>query len=155
MPRPLPPIPSGIQIVNSDGSITIFFRGLWQQIVNSFLLTSDVAIPSGAGQNATIAPTTAFIPQVAGWYRVSYYLRKTINDGVSSSLTMTIGWTDHGQPLTQSGAALVTDTAQAQQNGSFLFYSDAVAPITYAIAYASNTPGAMKFNYGVVVEQMA
>lgn len=105
--------------------------------------------------NASIAATPILVTQTAGLYRVSYYLRITTAAGVSSSVTVTIGWTESGVPLTLSGAALTTNTIQSVQTGSYLIRSDGAAPITYAVTYASNPAGAAKFRLDVVVESVA
>lgn len=155
MPRQINIIPADTKIVDNAGAITVFFRLAWQSLVDAFQLAATRAAVGANTQNAAIATTIAWTTAQAGVFRVSWYLRKTVADGVASSLTMTIGWTDKAAALAQSGAALVVDANVAQQNGSVLVRADANSSLTYAVAYASNTPGAMKFDVVVEVEEMA
>ena len=152
MPQSLPPIPQGVPIVDPNGAITAFFRLRWEDIITAFTTTPSIANVPKRTQTAAIATVAAFTTKRAGTYRISYYLRKTVADGVSSSLTFTWGWTETGVPLTESAAALTTDTTAAQQSGSKVVYADAATDLTFAVAYASNTPGQMTFRLDVVVE---
>ena len=155
MPARLPYIPSGTKIVDKTGEITTFFRLLWQQLIDFSQYAPTAAVATKPSpQTANIPTENAYVTTVEGWYRVSYYMRKTAADGVSSSLTMTLGWTDHGTALTQSFAALTLDTTGAFQSGSILVYCDAYSGITFAVAYASNTPGLMAYMSNVTVEQL-
>lgn len=156
MPQSLSPIPIGTPIVDpADGTITVFFRQAWELIQNAFLLVPTLVVTAALTQGASITTTALVTAPGAGLYRVSYYLRKTVADGVSSSLTFTWGWTEGGTPLTASAAALTTDTSSANQQGSILVQSDTSADLTYAVAYVSNTPGQMKYDVHVVVERLA
>jgi hypothetical protein len=155
MPRQINIIPADTKIVDQNGAITLFFRLAWQSLVNAFQLAATRASLAELTKGAAIGTTIAWTTAQAGVFRVSWYLRKTVADGVSSSLTITIGWTDKAAAETQAGAALAADTNVAQQNGSVVVRADANTSLTYAVAYASNTPGAMKFDVVVVVEEMA
>jgi hypothetical protein len=155
MPSTLSPLVLGARLVDKVGGTTLFFLERWQQLIGSFQVSPNVARTQALGLSASLPATTAYIPLVAGLYRVNVYLRKTAADGVSSSLTLTIGWTESGVPLTQSFAALTTDTTGSVQATSFQVWSDASAPITTAVVYASNTPGAMQYREDVDVEQKA
>jgi hypothetical protein len=151
MPLPPQPIPAGVALVDlKTGAPTVYFRLFLQQLLNA--IVTDLASLSFAGQTASIAVTTAFVPATAGLYRISYYLAKTVADGVSSSLTFEYGWTDHGAARTESEAALTTDTVGAEQSGSKVVYSDANAPLQYAVTYASHTAAKMTYNVWVTVE---
>lgn len=157
MPQTLSPIPEGVAIVEpQDGAITIFFRLRWDELIQGFQLTPTVANPTTVtGASASVVTTSAYLTLAAARYRVSFSMHKTVADGVASSLTMTISWTRGGVALSQTFAALTTDSNTAQQNGVLLINADAATDINYAILYASNTPGAMKFERDVIVEQLA
>lgn len=104
-------------------------------------------------QSTSLSTTPIPLPSLAtGAYRITYYTRKTTADGVSSSLTITLSWTESGQALTVSGSALTTDAATAVQTGTLLILSDAASPISYSTAYVSNTPGTMKYRLFILVE---
>lgn len=159
MPRQLPPIPAGTPIVEKDpvfGAINTFFRLAWQNLIDGAILTPNVAeVEVTTPTTALIPISNAFVTRTGALYRVTYYLRKTVADGVNSSVQIAIGWSDHGTALAQTFAALVTDTTSAFQTDTLFFWADGGSAITYAIAYASNTPAKMAYNYYVLVEQMS
>ncbi len=149
----LSPIPGGVAITDKAGVITTFFRLRWQELIDRFRFTPSVANTTVTGQAAAIGTTTLYTAVTAGLYRVSWYLRKTLADGVSSSLQVTIGFLDLGQAESVTGAALTTDTNAAFQSGNVqLIRCDANSDITGEVAYASNTPGAMQFDAAFTVE---
>jgi hypothetical protein len=146
------PIYLGDQIVDKDGRITERMRLLWQQVIDGFAGTSAKASLSRSNQTAALVTTSVVTLTAGGRYRLSYYLRKTIADGVSSSAAVTFGWSDTAVALTEAFAALTTDTSAAHQSGSILVNADASTDITVAVAYASNTPGQMAYSITVTVE---
>lgn len=154
MARALSAIPVGSQIVDKAGAITIFFRFRWQQLIDSFAQSPVVGQIQKPGQTAALGATAIYTTKSAGWYRVSFYMRKTVIDGVSSSLTATMSWTETGVPLTETGAALATDAVSAQQTGEKTVWADGATDITIAIAYASNTPNRMTYRLDASVEQL-
>lgn len=104
-------------------------------------------------QSASISSTSIALPSiVAGLYRVSTYMRVTTVDAVSSSLTVTVGWTDGLVACTRSGVAMTGNTTGTNQGNVFTILSDASSPITYSTTYASNTPGQMVYKLTVLVE---
>lgn len=105
-------------------------------------------------QTASIGTTALPLGTLTeGMYRVSYAARITTPGTVSSSLTVTIGWTQ-AVALSQAGAAMTGNTTATQQNGSFLIRVDAATTITYATTYASAGATAMVYRLDVVVEQV-
>lgn len=155
MPNVLAPIPVLAAIVNpKEGTITNFFRLRWQSLIDGFQQSNNVANTPVTAQTAAITTTNAYVTLAAGLYRVSYYMRKTAADGVSSSLAFTLGWTDNGVPVTYTNPALTLDSVVAVQSGSSVVYADANAAITFAVAYASNTPGKMTYNLYIVIESL-
>lgn len=107
-------------------------------------------------QTAAITTTPLALPAIsAGFYRVSVYYVTTTAAGVSSSLTVTIGWTDNAQPTSRAFPALVNGALASNGGGDFLIHTDDNSPITYAVAYASNAANQMAYNLGVIVEALA
>lgn len=157
MPRTLSPIPLQAAIVDRAGAINDFFRLRWQELIDGSLFTPSVAsVSSGTpAPSASLATTAVYTTKTSGRYRVSYGLHKKTPDGVSSSLTVTIGWVQGGIALTKTFAALTLDTVLAEQDGVIPFRADANIDITIAILYASNTPGLMAYEYDVTVENLA
>ena len=155
MPQSLGPLPQGVTLVAEDLSPTTFFRLLWQALRDSMTRTPTEARISGSGQTAALATTAIFTTTLQADYHVGYYIRKTTADGVSSSLTVTLGWTANGVAQTRVFAALTTDTTGANQSAVIPILADALTDITIAIAYASNTPAAMAYLYRASVQRLA
>lgn len=109
------------------------------------LTTQSAAIGATDFSGATLS---------SGLYRVSYYARITTPDGVSSSLTVTFDWTDGGATPSFSGAAITGNTVTSYQSETKLIHIDSLSPIRYSTAYASNTPGAMKYMLSFALESM-
>lgn len=87
----------------------------------------------------------------AGVYRVSYYARITEPASISSSLQVTISWTDGGVAQSLTGAALTGNTSTTLETFSYLIHIDAGSPVRYAVAYGSaGTP--MQYRLDVVLE---
>ena len=108
------------------------------------------------GQAGSIG-ATSLVPggSSTGLYEVSYYTRVTQAAGVSSSLTVTIGWTDHTIALTLSGGALTGNSTSTLQTFSRLFFCDGNTPITYSTTYASNGAPVMQYELYVVLQEVA
>ena len=109
-----------------------------------------------SGQVAAIPTTGLPIASVApGVYRVSYRTRITTPGTISSSLTITISWTEGGIALSQAGAAIIGNTTSSFQFGTFVVRADANTPISYAAAYVSDVAGSMAFNLDITAEAVA
>lgn len=147
MALPIGPIPASIAIVDKDGLTNVFFQLRWAEV----RAASQIGAAKGVLNrrtpplNAALATVSLFTTLEDGFYRLSYYLRKVVADGAGSSLTATLGWVDGGLALTEVEAALVLDTALAQQSGSKTVWADRASDLTLAVAYASTTPGAMQY----------
>ncbi len=128
------------------------FTSVVQQIANAPQVYPAVSLST---QSAAIGTTPIPLPSLAtGAYRITWYLEKTVADGVSSSVQVTISWTHNTKSLSLSGAALTTDTTLAVQSNSITVLIDAASPISYSTAYASNTPGLMKYQLYILVESV-
>lgn len=146
-PQTLKPIP-GFTMGKDFGNW--LFTSVVQQIANAPQIYPSVSLTA---QSAAIGTTPIPLPSLAsGAYRITWYLEKTVADGVSSSVQVTINWTHNTKSLSLSGAALTTDTTLAVQSNSITVLIDAASPISYTTAYASNTPATMKYQLFVLVE---
>lgn len=154
MPRSLAPLVQGAAITDRVGQITDFFRFRWQELVDAYSRVPSVALIRLTAQTAAIPTARAHTTTSAGLYRVSWYLRKTVADGVSSSVTVTIGWVESSISLTLSGSAVTTDAVTAMQSGTLEIEADNASDITYATAYASNTANQMGYRLTVTVERI-
>jgi hypothetical protein len=107
-------------------------------------------------QAAAIATTPVPLAALgAGLYRITIYARITQPATVSSSLTVTVGWTDGGVSVVASGAAIIGNTTATQQSFSQLVKLDQATPLTYATAYASVGGTPMQYALEVVIEELA
>lgn len=106
-------------------------------------------------QNASIATTNIPLPALTeGDYVFSYYARITTIDGVSSSLTVHLGWTEGAISLSLSGADMTGNSPTTVQSGTIPVFIDAATPLTYSTTYVSNTPGAMKYELRIKVQAL-
>lgn len=132
---------------------------VWQRWYSALVLNVNAA-PSQIGTVTLDAQAAAIVTEPIplplslpeGLYRLTYYLRKTVV-GSTSTLTVTLGWTDGGVACTQTFAALTTNTTSATQTNSVTVRSDAGAAFTYALAYGS-TGTAMQYAFDLRVEQL-
>lgn len=158
----LSPMPQAEPLVTDSRQQPCFMNGRWlqwfyqqwNQNVNATPVTVGTALRL-TGQTAGIGATSLRLPQVQGGrYRISWYARITTVDPTSSSLTVTIGWTESGLALSASGAAMTGNTTFTVQSGSVFAEIDGNSPITYSTAYVSNTPGAMGYRLSIEVESL-
>ena len=148
--------PTRVQAVD----VNRFFTREWR---NYFLSLQNVAESTPqflfqttiSGQHASIVTTPMTLPALSsGLYRVNIYQTIAVADTVSSSLTTTIGWTDLAVAKTFSTAAMTGNVTTANDSVVRMIHIDNASPITYATTYASNTPGAMQYALGIVVEKL-
>lgn len=73
----------------------------------------------------------------AGLYQAQFYCRVTLPASVSSSIQVSIGWTDDGVTQGRTSTAQTGNTTTTLDEGTIVIYSDAASPVTIAVAYAS------------------
>jgi hypothetical protein len=152
----LPPIPYDTPI-EQDGKNQISIPWyLWLSEFQTRVESSAEGLDSVnlTNQSASISATPIVVTETEGLFRVSWYLRITTAATTNSSATVTIGWTETGVSLTESGPAETGNTTTSSQSGTFLIRSDAAAAITYAVAYSSTGATAMRYRLDVVVERV-
>lgn len=156
MANALEPIPLETRIVDpKTGAITVFFRERWESLRSGVASVPTLSTGySASNQSAAIAGAVLFTTLSAGLYRVSYYIRKTVADGVSSSVGFVFHWTESGLPLSLTDTVLATDTTGAVKVGEALLEVDASVNLTFDTSYASNTPAKMRYRIEVRVEQI-
>jgi hypothetical protein len=107
-------------------------------------------------QSASIGTTALTLPALSGGvYRVSWYARITTAATVSSSLTVTIGFTETAITLSTSGSAITGNTTTTTQSGSVLLQIDAASSLTYSTTYASVGATSMVYRLSLTCEQVA
>jgi hypothetical protein len=154
VPNTLTPIPVKMPIVEpKSGAINVFFRQAWESLRAMVASVPTVGVGVDlTDQTAAIAGTVLYTTPVAGLYRVTYYARKTVADGVSSSFGFVWHWTESAVPQTLNDVANTTDTTGAVSSASKLLQIDANTNVTFDMSYASNTPARMKFRLSVRIE---
>ena len=106
-------------------------------------------------QSAAIGTTTIPLPKLsAGLYRVTTYGRITRAASTSSSLTVTLGWTDGTVGCIHTGAAITGNTTTRNQSLSVMIRCDNATTITYSTAYASSGGTAMQYRLDIAVEEL-
>lgn len=130
---------------------------LTTQQQNASQAPARVGLIQLTGQNAALPPTQITGSALnAGLYRISCYARITTAAGVSSSLTVQLGWTDNGTavagftPIPAITGNLITSVG----SWTGMIFSDANAPILYSTVYASNPASAMQYSLYVTLEQI-
>lgn len=103
-------------------------------------------------QSASIATTTVQTVTQSGLYRVNWYARVSVADGVSSSLALTLTWREGSHTSTKTFAALTGDTTSTYDGSVWPLYADSGTLITYATTYASNTPAKMRYTLALGTE---
>lgn len=148
-PNPLPNQPPQ---VNVSEPWAIYFRDQRQYLAQLPVNVAPSVLPL-VNQNAAVATTTIFNVAQAGLYSFEYALPIRVIDPVSATATPSIAWTDTG---TKTHAFSATDGTSITTPGSgrWLFYAQP-GPITYAIAYASNTANLMEFDFFPLVSAVA
>ena len=109
-----------------------------------------------SAQQASIGTTAIPLDVLStGLYRITYYTRITTPATVSSSLIITLGWTDGSVSCTSSGAAVTGNTVSTVQGGTIMVRNDQASPLTYATTYASVGATPMQYALDILVEQIA
>lgn len=132
----------------------IWFRNLLTTQQSQPVLTTTAV--SLTGKSASI-PITAFNTGTlsAGIYRFNYYAAVTTAAAVTSSLIVTLSWTDHGVAQTRSSAAMAGNTTTTNQSEVWPIHVDASSPVSYATTYASNVAATMIFTLYMALETIA
>jgi hypothetical protein len=131
-----------------------WFIDLLARVGSALQLLAVVTLPAPSGASIPATGIPLGNPS-AGLYQVSWYARITTAAGVSSSLTVSIGWVEHGVALGFSGPALTGNTVTSVQTGTVLVQIDANSAITYSTIYASNPAGVMRYALTVSVTRVS
>lgn len=109
---------------------------------------------TGSPQSASISPTPLLTDTgSAGVFRVSWFLRITQAATTSSSVAVSVGFTD-GVALTISGSAVTGNTTTTIQQQSVLVRCDANTALTYSTTYSSVGATAMAYALSLTVERV-
>lgn len=107
-------------------------------------------------QNASLATTPIPLGEIPpGLWRISYHVRVTVPGTVSSSIQVTLAWTDGGVSQSEAGAALNGNLTTTRECATRIIRVDNASPISYATTYASAGATAMRYALDVVAEALA
>lgn len=110
---------------------------------------SSVSLTS---QLASVSPTDISGGTLKeGLYRISYHLRITTPDGISSDLTVTLDWTDGGVAQSEVSKTVSTNTTDTRLHGDFLIHIDASTPVRYSTTIVTGL-GDLEYRLDVVLE---
>lgn len=155
---PLSAAPTRNAVVNLTGEQPGFLSFLWEKWVRALLARVNqtpqlLGVLSKTLQSAALGATAIPTPTLApGLYRVSYSARVTRPATTSSSLTVTVGWTDGTVACSESSAAITGNTTGTQVNRTMLVRIDSATTITAATAYSSVGATTMQYRLDVTVE---
>ena len=160
MPAVSAPPPVLDPIAGGEGDESGFISPPWLEWHNSIVEEVDKSqrlfkSVSLTGQSASIVATdVSGLLAPAGLYRLSYYTRITTVATNSSSLTITLGWTESGVAVGFTGAAITTNLTSSGQSGELLLRSDGGTAIAYGTTYASNVAAGMVYRLDVVLQRV-
>ena len=156
------PLDEPIAEVEYDKRTTLkgYLTNAWTSFLTEMLDALDLA-PGRIGsaslteQGASIGATDLTDGTAgAGVYRLTYYARISRAATTSSTLTVTLAWTDGGVSQSASGSAMTGNTTATHQSGTYLLYSDGASPITYATTYGSVGGTSMQYRLNVTLERV-
>lgn len=156
MSQPLDSPPYRAKLIDANGLMSgdwirwfqVFFARVFSAVQNVGSAVSKTE------QSAALATTTAFTVTQSAAYRLSWYMRITTVDAVSSSAQLTITWREGSHTSTKTFTALTGNTTSTYDGDVWPFYADSGTLVTYAVSYASNTPLAMRYRLSLNVEQL-
>lgn len=133
----------------------------WIQYFTSLVLSASLSpqrlvVESLTQQDASIGATSLNIGTTSsGLFLVQARARISRAATASSSLALSIGWTESGLSLTSSPFAAITgNTTTSNASGSVMVLIDAASPITYTTTYASVGATAMQYTLSIIVQQI-
>lgn len=129
-----------------------FFSDLAGRVASTAQAIKSVVL---TGQSASIGNTA--IPTgalAAGTYRVSTYARITRAATTSSSLQITITWTDGGVTCSSTSAALTGNTTSTTQSQTLVLTSDQGVAVSYSTTYATLGVTTMTYSLNVILEAL-
>jgi hypothetical protein len=155
MSNPIP-VPNHDRVVDERGYMT----RAWVDWMTAQAqgVASSASLVSGstnlASQEASIG-TTALPIQVInlGLYRVNTYVRVT-RPGTTSSIQVSVHWTESSQALSASATALNGNTVTTVQGAVFTILVDAATTISYSTTYSSTGATPMQYRLFVAVERV-
>ena len=148
------PLSARLPKLKLSPAFTRWLSGLTQQVDAKTAVISKAVEPD---LSDAVAVTPLQIADVtAGIWRVSTRVRVITPGSVSSSIQVTVTWSESGVTQAESGAALNGNLTTTREGKTFVIRPDASTPISYSTAYADGG-GAQRMHYSldVVAERLA
>src|SRR5438105_234442 len=149
----LDPIPQSDPLVSQTGLMgERWYR--WLSLIVSRMQSAVLGVASvhRTGISGSIGATTIYTPTQAKGFRVSWGARISTPATTSSSLTVTVNWTQGGVACSKSFTALTGNTTATADGNSVPIWPDSGQPIQYATTYASVGGTAMVHQLDLAVE---
>lgn len=133
--------------------------GPWADALSQFT-TAFGAIPQRvssavrSAQSASVALTSLPTAGNSGVFRFNYHADITVPAGVSSSLIVTVTYTQNTVAKSRSCTAITGNTNNTVFSETWPIAVDANTPVQYSTTYASNPAGIMQYGLVVWLEQV-
>ena len=150
------PVPTFDRVAGKDGVLTIPWREYLQRLPPMLdrcaVRVAEATLTDQAASITATDFTGSDFPE--GLYRVSFYTRITRAATTSSSLTVTIDWTDGGVAMTQSSTALTGNVVTAYRSVTLVLWLDANTRVDYSTTYASVGATSMQYKLCLTMERL-
>lgn len=148
------PYPSRDRLVNREGYASDAFDRWLSQGLQPAVQSSPNVIDSVSDDalNDAVALTPIIPTAVEGVYRFGVVVQIMTPDPVSNSVQVTLTYTRNGVVQTETFAAVTGTLTTTHQGVLFPFRCDGGTPISYSVAYASNTPNLCVYALDLTVE---
>lgn len=153
----LDPIPQSDDLIDSNRKMNDrWFRWLSAFVGRVTIGVQKVASLHRAGLSSSLVATTAYtVTQTGIVFLVSWRAGVTTAAGVSSSIAVTISWTnDAGVACSKAFAAQAGNTTGTADGDDVPIRPKSGTPIQYSTTYASNPAAAMQYDLDIVVQDL-
>ena len=131
----------------------IWFRNLF---TTTQAQPTNLATVTQGSQSASVSTTPFQTGSLSGGlYRVNVFAHITTPGSISSSLIITISFTNDGLACSISTPALTTNTSTSVVSQSIPIEIDAGTPVSWSTTYASNSSGSMLYTVAVMLETLS
>lgn len=160
VPRAPAPISTPITDTDRTGKLTGYVPTPWSdyfnsvdaQLASSYLVLEHQQINSGSGPIAVTPITGQILP--GGLYRVSYYVVILQPATTSSSIAISIYWTDRTVTRVQTTPSLTGNAVGVALSNILLLRVDRATPVSYSVAYTSVGAAPMLYGLDLLLEQV-
>ena len=151
-----PPLPVETPLVETNRQMNWFWVQYFTTRDERIEASSDTVVDERlSAQSASIGATPLSIGTSAGLFRVSVIANITRPATVSSSLAVTIAWTQNGVAMSKAYPAITGNTTATYTAEVLPVRIDPNTSLTYATTYASVGATTMQYSLEVAVERVA